>query len=457
MQISVFNTRIYPVTIFLTTLAGSIFSPVHAADKPFTQDFVITAYYSPLPDQCCYFRGSYGEEITFNGNGTNGADGTEVYPGMLAAPPAYAFGTRIALPGIGIGTVHDRGGRIIEWGDDAHRIDIWMGSGEAGLARALEWGVRRVRGTVYPLGTDAPAEKFSLDTFPSVTTHLGALMKTDDTLLMLGLTAGEQAYAVRVLQQNLKDLGYLNGGGTDLFGPATQDALKRFQADYSVKGDGLVIDDRTNAALIAARDMQNIRLPLLKAGLRRGSRGQDVMQAQKLMRYLGYYKGRTDGKYSDTLRDAVTEFQIAAGVLKNANSSGAGAIGPVTKEAVLQAWKRKQIVREAGHVQTRIKVAQSVRDGGLATKTLTKGDKGPAVLSVQRLLVDAGLLKGEEIGGYFGQKTHEAVIQYQIAKGIIAKATDKSAGVFGPATRKMMVKEAIERGIAKAREVGGAL
>ena len=51
-----------------------------------------------------------------------GADGTAVYPGMLAGPPSYEFGTVVALDGLGVGTVHDRGSRIVEWNADLHRL-----------------------------------------------------------------------------------------------------------------------------------------------------------------------------------------------------------------------------------------------------------------------------------------------------------------------------------------------
>jgi 3D (Asp-Asp-Asp) domain-containing protein len=109
---------------------------------------LVTAYYSPLPDQDFYIRGSYEADIRLNGRGTNGADGTEVYVGMLAAPRTYPFGTRVSIPGLGVGEVHDRGGAILA-GKDYDRIDVWMGHGEEGLARALNWGARVVEGEVY--------------------------------------------------------------------------------------------------------------------------------------------------------------------------------------------------------------------------------------------------------------------------------------------------------------------
>ena len=112
------------------------------------QDFMVSAYYSPVPGQKNYMRGSYEADLKLNGNGTNGADGTEVFPGMIAAPKTYSYGTVIDLPDLGVGAVHDRGGAIVEK-SYYHRIDLWMGKGDEGLYRAMNWGMRRVTGKVY--------------------------------------------------------------------------------------------------------------------------------------------------------------------------------------------------------------------------------------------------------------------------------------------------------------------
>jgi len=108
---------------------------------------MVSAYYSPLPGQRFYMRGSYEADIRLNGRGTNGADATEVYVGMLAAPRTYPFGTQVKIPGLGVGVVHDRGGAIYS-GKNYDRIDVWMGEGEEGLSRALNWGMRLVEGQV---------------------------------------------------------------------------------------------------------------------------------------------------------------------------------------------------------------------------------------------------------------------------------------------------------------------
>ena len=66
---------------------------------------------------------------------------------MIAAPQGYAFGTKIELNGIGVVSVHDRGGAIGS-ADGYDRIDIWMGSGDEGLERTLAWGRRELTGKI---------------------------------------------------------------------------------------------------------------------------------------------------------------------------------------------------------------------------------------------------------------------------------------------------------------------
>ncbi|MCC6643813.1 hypothetical protein IT411_03620, partial [Candidatus Peregrinibacteria bacterium] len=77
---------------------------------PYEETFTITAYYSPIEGPKRYIRGSLEADKKLNGNGTNGADGTPVYPGMIAAPKSIPFGTKMMIPGIGTVAVHDRGG-----------------------------------------------------------------------------------------------------------------------------------------------------------------------------------------------------------------------------------------------------------------------------------------------------------------------------------------------------------
>ncbi|MFA5916826.1 MAG: 3D domain-containing protein [Candidatus Gracilibacteria bacterium] len=115
-------------------------------------DLVITGYYSPLPNQKKYVTGSYEKEIALNGDGVGMASGKKVFIGAIAAPKKYDFGTKIYIEGYGVGVVEDRGGKVI---DDNHtKIDIWMGYGDEGLQRAINWGSKKTTGYIVSSDTD---------------------------------------------------------------------------------------------------------------------------------------------------------------------------------------------------------------------------------------------------------------------------------------------------------------
>lgn len=151
LRLSLVKKSIYTLSAciaFCGFLPGSGYAAEEVGTK---KEFIITAYYSPLPNQNFYLKGNYDAEKVLNGNGTNGASGKPVFTGMLAAPKTYAFGTKIVFEGLGAGIVEDRGGAIVTAGERGQvydRIDIWMGQGESGLRRALIWGRRKVTGTL---------------------------------------------------------------------------------------------------------------------------------------------------------------------------------------------------------------------------------------------------------------------------------------------------------------------
>ncbi len=111
--IKIFAKKIFFYVILsgIATLVPSIETSVAATEVHVgeTRTFIATAYYSPLPNQENYYQGSYEADKKLNGEGIQASDGTPVFVGMIAAPKNYAFGTKIALEGIGAVGVHDRG------------------------------------------------------------------------------------------------------------------------------------------------------------------------------------------------------------------------------------------------------------------------------------------------------------------------------------------------------------
>lgn len=408
---------------------------------PWEQDFVITAYYSPMPGQCCYVRGGFEADKILNGEGHTAADGTPVYPGMLAAPSSYAFGTRIVLHGIGTFTVHDRGGAIHVLDSGAHRLDIWVGSGEEGLARALAFGVQRIRGTVYSVVSKKPENDFDLARLPAPVERLSPFGVESENLLALTPTLGDHTLSAAILQDHLRLAGYFDRPSSGYFGEETQEALKHFLVDFALSGPSDRLTERSAAFLLAAVRRADATLSI-DGIVDKGSDADTISQAQRTLRFLGYYGGRTDGTYSLALYGAILRFQQEKGLVGTAIDPGAGRIGPLTRRALEAEWNRRLVAVRADTYMTVHAIEQRIRERGESLDVfLAEGHSGSDVRLLQHLLSERGYFPEEKINGNFGASTASAVMEYQLAEGIIAGAADDGAGSVGPETLQSLRRE----------------
>ncbi len=439
------HTRSLALTLVASILATLVPHFVVAEAASYEQEFIITAYYSPLPDQCCYVKGSFAADMILNGEGTNGADGTEVYPGMAAAPKEYPFGTRITLPGIGTVAVHDRGGAINVLDSGVHRLDLWVGKGEEGLARALAFGVRRVKATVYPLGSAMPEEHLDLASLTAPLETLKSFRVAESSLSSLRAEKGDKSMSVKLLQQELKLLGYLDAAPNGNFGDATEAAIKDFQKDYDILDSAGVLDERTAAflAVVSARAKAKKDSLAFLAGTE--LRPADAATLKRVLRYLGFYKGRTTPIADAALTKAVVAFQQKHLLIANAEDPVAGTLGPKTRALIRTSWSKRMVAAKAEDLLFVQRIKDVIAEKGILVGAfLAEGDKGKEVRKLQQFLADRGYLNAARATGTFGGETVSALTAYQIDAGIIKKATDKGSGFAGPATLAQMRRD-IER------------
>lgn len=368
--------------------------------------FIISAYYSPLPGQSYYTTGSYEGDIRLNGNGTNGADGTPVYPGMIAAPKKYDFGTKMHIPGIGMTTVHDRGGAIVHAGERGYswdRLDVWMGYGDAGLSRALSWGKREITGVlVYGVRPDiddnvylegySAAEAFVQENF------LPEMTFNDD--LFFGMEGDE----IIEMQDYLVEWGYLEEV-TGFYGKETVEALIQFQLDFEVidspeqvdagyfgintrkQFDNLILGDEDPVeAVMLQRGSQLITEKYtdlyeesfnFNSALELGDSGAAVTRLQEELSKLGYYGLEPNGQFDEITQHAVFKFQQSQGLVSAKEDAGAGYVGPATRRALntimgertkaksLIAYQREEVDSGRHIVQTAPEMVATVKEEDL--------------------------------------------------------------------------------------------
>jgi len=348
----------------MASLLLSIVSPVYAApaksameERTWTVEertVIITAYYSPEPNQQKYFLGSYNADITFNGRGIQGADGTRVYPGMIAAPAELPFGTRIEIPSLDVvGTVHDRGGRIEMGNDGTVRIDLWMGKGEEGLARALQFGAQRRSANIYiPKNVSVPEERFNLLAFPAPGTVLKNLPSESQSLVAQDENPryGDTSLLVASIQHALDRLQYFDHPITTYYGDVTRDAFTAFLRDAGVQEDGAVGNKRARETLAAHTELlSTMEEPLLEdETLLQGRDGRAVRVLQRVLKLIGHYHGDIDGEYDQELMSIVFKFQQEKNIVASPAETGAGIVGPQTRRALLTAWREYRIAKRGG-------------------------------------------------------------------------------------------------------------
>lgn len=332
--------------------------PPEDGGEYYLQTFIITAYYSPLPGQEHYVTGSYEGDIYLNGNGTNGADGTPVYPGMIAAPKTYEFGTKMYIPGVGMTAVHDRGGAIKqagELGNAYDRLDIWMGHGGEGLRRALGWGKRTVEVMVYGVKPEVEEavyfEQYLYVENLATQTFLNPLEFPND------IYYGSSGEEVQKMQQYLVDWGYL-AEANGFYGSDTAQAIFEFQMDYDIvsdpdelgaghfgpqtrrKFDELIGNGGPSEEEVKLQRGKSLMSKhtdlyedptLFASSLMLGDSGETVRLLQEELVKLGFLRIEPTGYFGETTEHALFKFQQSQGLVSTVEDAGAGALGPQTR------------------------------------------------------------------------------------------------------------------------------
>ena len=226
------------------------------------------------------------------------------------------------------------------------------------------------------------------------------------------LKYGSRGNEVEKLQQQLIKLGYLKGKADGIFGPQTQAAVIKFQKDYKLKQDGIVgpaTRGKLSEAMAALQNgggspppsngggSSNNKLPITTT-LKMGSRGSQVQVLQKRLNELGFNCGAVDGIFGNKTHNAVVQFQKARGLTAN------GVVDTKTVEKLFEASGGTPPSNGGGSGgNTQLPI----------TTTLKMGSRGSQVQVLQKRLNER--LNCGAVDGIFGNKTHNAVVQFQKA------------------------------------------
>ena len=237
-----------------------------------------------------------------------------------------------------------------------------------------------------------------------------------------GLGRGDSGPLVTCVQQMLRATGYFHGPVSGFYGPMTEQAVLTWELESAGVGDGAI----TATTLMQMDCVQGQISPTPpppgsnangtpqmgdrptydngSGALRRGDRGEQVVQLQQELIAAGYLNGPATGYYGALTEDAVMHVQQDYHIPIN------GVAGP----------------------KTRLKLAKTPDPVMLFDETLRRGSQGAAVVALQETLRNLGYYTGP-ISGYYGQLTEEAVIALQRDRGIPAD------GIAGSQTHSILV------------------
>ncbi len=247
----------------------------------------------------------------------------------------------------------------------------------------------------------------------------------------------------KLVQQRLKDLGYLTGKVDGDFGDKSVEALKAFQTKHGLTADG-VAGTATVAILFSYNALSAKQtatpaptptpvplptpepLPVEPAAtpytlteenavkITLGTTGDEVLRLQTALSALGYYESALDGVCRAADVEAIRLFQKANGL----NVDGIAGYDTQSRLYSVNAVSYFTAVDQDLIAISQTAAAASADTSGTSDKTdstaLRKGSVGQAVSDLQNRLIALGYLYGKADGVY-GTATARAVAAFQAA------------------------------------------
>ncbi|MGO1368325.1 MAG: C40 family peptidase [Senegalia sp. (in: firmicutes)] len=248
-----------------------------------------------------------------------------------------------------------------------------------------------------------------------------------DSLLKKGINNND----VKILQQHLKDLGYMDyNGTTTYYGYITENAVKDFQRANGLQVDGYfgpntsktLLSKVNNTSSSSSSNNNSSSLFTYTRVLKYGSRGSDVSSLQSALKNLGHYSSSIDGIYGPGTRDAVMSFQKSQGIGVD------GYFGP-------NSYKHLENASSGNTTPSKPAPSEKPSNSGLLTynRVLKYGSRGSDVSSLQSALSKLNYYSSS-IDGIYGYGTRNAIMNFQRSAHISVD------GYAGPNTIKYINK-----------------
>jgi peptidoglycan hydrolase-like protein with peptidoglycan-binding domain len=237
---------------------------------------------------------------------------------------------------------------------------------------------------------------------------IAARLKAGDALNL-----GDKGGAVSALQRKLKAAGLYTGPVNGTFDQTTADAVAALQKSKGLEESGIV-GGKTLKALKGTELF--VKDNFKDSAAKVGQSGTDILRTERMLEKLGFRPGKADGIMDADTAKAVERYKKADPQLsdKGSNRIGSKFFSEVSKASRgynHEAYSK----REKGSLKAHKRLDEATAKA--AEKGINLGDKGRAVLNVEKHLEAAGYELGKA-NAQFGSRTEAAVKAFQKHSGL---------------------------------------
>ena len=217
-----------------------------------------------------------------------------------------------------------------------------------------------------------------------------------DNIVFRPASPGDKGENVRLIQEKLITLGYLQSGASGNYLDQTKKAILIFQKDCGLEPTG-VADELTLKKLAETRFRE----------IKPGETSRAVMELQTKLIDMGFLKTKATGLYKNQTIEAIKKFQ------SDNNLDATGIADVATQEAIYSCIKNNE---EKDVISVTDGREYSSKDEQFK-RTLTRASEGDDVKLVQNRLKELGFFDGP-ISGYYMNQTISAVKRFQYFNGL---------------------------------------
>lgn len=433
------------------------------------QQFVVTAYYSPLPNQEYYLKWNYEDEIRLNWRGIKWASWLNVFNWMLAWPAKYPFWTKIYLEWFWTWIISDRWWAIVEAWErwyDVDRIDIWMWEWDEWLRKALSWGKRKINWKIIEMWTSTATNKSNIWFNCSVSSNMSEIYNINvwpdsnkDKLLKLQKKLKEVwiykwemdwRYNNELKNSLIKfqiENGILkshNDYGAWYWGAKTRQKLAIKEPELLKKNINVVINTenkevkKINENIVLSKD-------IFTTYVSPGSNNEDVKLLQTKLKEIELYKWELNWKYSD-LHQVILSYQLDNNIIKSKTEVWAWHFWPKTRESIKNHYSLF-VTKKATEEKDRRKIEEikilALKEAQEHTDKIWTPkiwETSQNVRDLQKTLATLGYFEWKDTAIYWEQ-TKKSILKFQIDKKLVIQASDPWAWKIWDKTKNEMKKE----------------